>query len=112
MSNEILINITSVETRVAIVEQGLVHEVHLERVSHQGLVGNIYYGKVQRVLPGMQAAFIDIGSERSAFMHAQYIVVLDEQGMEKRITPNQLSDNRQLVHQGQDRVVQVAKDAI
>jgi ribonuclease G len=112
MSNEILINITSVETRVAIVEQGIVHELYLERVSHRGLVGNIYFGKVQRVLPGMQAAFIDIGLERSAFMHAQDVVVLDDNGMEQRIAPNQTPDIRLLLREGQVVPVQVVKDPI
>ena len=63
MSEEILINITPMETRVALVENGVLQEVHIERTQRRGIVGNIYKGKVVRVLPGMQAAFVDIGLE-------------------------------------------------
>ena len=66
---DILINWTPQETRVAVVENGAVQELHLERALERGLVGNIYQGKVARVLPGMQSAFIDIGLERAAFLH-------------------------------------------
>ena len=71
MSEDILVNITPQETRVAIVQQAAVQELHIERTLTRGLVGNIYLGKVVRVLPGMQSAFIDIGLERAAFLHAQ-----------------------------------------
>ncbi len=66
---DILVNWTPQETRVAVVENGVVQELHLERALERGLVGNIYQGKVARVLPGMQSAFIDIGLERAAFLH-------------------------------------------
>ena len=69
MSQEILINITPMETRVALVENGVPQEIYVERNNKRGLVGNIYKGKVARVLPGMQAAFIDIGEARTAFLH-------------------------------------------
>ncbi|GLS12924.1 ribonuclease G [Hydrogenophaga electricum] len=69
MTQDILINWSPQETRVAVVEQGAVQEVHLERTLERGLVGNIYLGKVSRVLPGMQSAFIDIGLDRAAFLH-------------------------------------------
>ena len=69
MSDEILINVTPQETRVAVMQQGVVQELHIERGSQRGLVSNVYVGKVKRVLPGMQSAFIDIGLERSAFLH-------------------------------------------
>jgi ribonuclease G len=69
MGQDILINWAPQETRVAVVEQGAVQEVHLERALERGLVGNIYLGKVSRVLPGMQSAFIDIGLDRAAFLH-------------------------------------------
>src|SRR5579884_2713874 len=69
MTEEILINVSPRETRVAIVENGVLQEIHLERFSRRGLVGNIYKGKVVRVLPGMQAAFVDIGLEKAAFLH-------------------------------------------
>ena len=71
MSQDILINWAPQETRVAVVEQGAVQEVHLERTLERGLVGNIYLGKVSRVLPGMQSAFIDIGLDRAAFLQHQ-----------------------------------------
>src|SRR5271169_5379632 len=66
---DILINITPQETRVAIMMQGAVQELHIERAANRGLVGNIYVGRVARVLPGMQSAFIDVGLERAAFLH-------------------------------------------
>ena len=65
---DILINWTPQETRVAVVENGAVQELHLERTLERGLVGNVYLGKVVRVLPGMQSAFIDVGLERAAFL--------------------------------------------
>src|SRR5580698_1158181 len=69
MNEEILINITPQETRVGLVQQGAVQELHVERTLSRGRVGNVYLGKVVRVLPGMQSAFIDIGLERAAFLH-------------------------------------------
>src|ERR1700759_1897742 len=69
MNEEILINVTPQETRVALVQQGAVQELHVERTLSRGRVGNIYLGRVIRVLPGMQSAFIDIGFERAAFLH-------------------------------------------
>src|SRR5918996_2633063 len=68
-TEEILINVTPQETRVAVIEHGVTHELHVERTSARGLVGNICMGRVIRVLPGMQSAFIDIGGERAAFLH-------------------------------------------
>src|SRR3546814_7838244 len=64
MSEEILRNITPMESRVAVVENGVLQEVHVERTQRRGIVGNIYKGKVVRVLPGMQSAFVDIGLDR------------------------------------------------
>ena len=69
MQQDILINWSPQETRVAVVEGGAVQELHVERTLERGLVGNVYLGKVVRVLPGMQSAFIDIGLERAAFLH-------------------------------------------
>ena len=69
MSEEILINVTSQETRVAVIENGVTQELHIERTSARGLVGNVYMGKVVRVLPGMQSAFVDIAGDRAAFLH-------------------------------------------
>ena len=70
---EILINVTPNEVRAAILENGVLQEVYIERAARRGLVSNIYKGRVSRVLPGMQAAFIDIGLERTAFLHASDI---------------------------------------
>ena len=104
MSEEILVNVTPPETRVAIIENGSVQEVLVERSRKRGLVGNIYKGAISRVLPGMQAAFVDIGLDRAAFLHASDIV--DKNGESK-------SDNiHELVHEGQDLVVQVVKDPL
>ncbi len=107
MSEEILINVTPSETRVAIVENGVLQEVHVERSSKRGLVSNIYHGKVCRVLPGMQAAFVDIGLERTAFLHASDIRTThsgDNEHSEKQI--------RSLLHDGQELLVQVIKDPL
>ena len=72
---EILINATPTEVRAALVDSGVLQEVQIERASRVGLVSNIYKGRVSRVLPGMQAAFIEIGLERTAFLHASDIAV-------------------------------------
>src|SRR5881392_3203136 len=70
MSVEILVNIAPRETRAAILENGVLQEIHIERASRRGLVSSLYKGRVSRVLPGMQAAFVEIGLERTAFLHA------------------------------------------
>ena len=70
MSEEILINVTPMETRVALIENGLLQEIFVERPHSKGHVGDIYLGKVVRVMPGMEAAFVDIGLERAAFIHS------------------------------------------
>ena len=75
MSEEVLINVTPQETRVAVVENGVLQEVHIERARARGIVGNIYQGRVTRILPGMQAAFVDVGLERAAFLHASDVRV-------------------------------------
>jgi len=69
MSEEILINVTPPETRVAVIENGVLQEIVIERMSQQELLGNIYLGEVCRVLPGMQAAFVDIGLSKAGFLH-------------------------------------------
>ena len=74
MSEEILINVTPRETRVAVVENGMLQELHIERASRRGVVGNVYKGRVQRVMPGMQAAFVEIGLGRAGFLHASDIL--------------------------------------
>ena len=109
--HDILINWTPQETRVAIVENGAVQELHIERTLERGLVGNVYLGKVARVLPGMQSAFIDVGLERAAFLH-----VADLHGAGHHPPQPVRSDvavpiERQ-VFEGQSLMVQVIKDPI
>jgi ribonuclease G len=110
MSEEILINDTPVETRVALVDSGMLQEVYIERSRNRGIVGNIYVGRVMRVLPGMQAAFVDIGLERASFLHVTDTVSLDEQGHEIRHDDG--TDIRDLLHEGQLITVQVNKDPL
>ncbi|HEY4583004.1 MAG TPA: ribonuclease G [Lysobacter sp.] len=117
MTEEILVNVTPRETRVAVVENGMLQELHIERGWRRGVVGNIYKGKVQRVMPGMQAAFIDIGLERAAFLHAGDIVkpstVVDAgNGDEAPLPPQPTRPITELLRDGQDIVVQVVKDPI
>ncbi len=108
MSEELLINVTPQETRVAYVENGVLHEVHIERARRRGLVGNVYKGKVSRVLPGMQAAFIEIGLERTAFLHASDIVQTAAEKQENGIRSTETI--MELLREGQDVIVQVVKD--
>ncbi len=110
MSEELLVNITPTETRVAVVENGMLQEVYIERSASKGIVGNIYKGKVVRVLPGMQAAFVEIGLERTSFIHASDISVIDQEGVEQRNA--EVPDIRSLVWEGQALIVQVVKDPI
>jgi ribonuclease G len=112
MSAELLINVTPSESRVALIENGILQEIHIERHTKRGLVGNIYRGKVSRVLPGMQAAFIDIGLDKAAFLHASDIAVHDEIAVEVSETVIEKKDIRELVRDGQDIVVQVVKDPL
>ncbi|MDD5036365.1 MAG: ribonuclease G [Methylococcaceae bacterium] len=105
MSDEILINVTPPETRVAFVENGVLQEVLIERSRRRGLVGNIYKGRVCRVLPGMQAAFVDIGLERAAFLHVSDL----NAGDRERAGGEQIE---LAFKEGQDLVVQVTKDPL
>jgi ribonuclease G len=105
MSEEILINVTPPETRVALIENGVVQEIIVERARRRGLVGNIYKGRISRVLPGMQAAFVDIGLDRAAFLHASDI--LSNGAAEPR--PESIND---LVREGGELAVQVVKDPL
>ena len=77
MSQEILISVTPQETRVAMLQQGMLQEVVIERSNRLGLVGNIYKGRVVRVMPGMDAAFVDIGMDKAAFLHVSDILSMD-----------------------------------
>jgi ribonuclease G len=105
MSQEILINVTPPETRVALIENGVLQELVIERTRDRGLVGNIYKGEVCRVLPGMQAAFVDIGIGKSAFLH---LSDLSSKELEKKGSEN----IEHYLHEGQAIVVQVVKDPL
>jgi ribonuclease G len=109
MTVELLVNVTPQETRVAVLENGMLQEVFIERARRRGLVGNIYKGVVCRVLPGMQAAFVDIGLERAAFLHASDIAIAEES--EKPEYETEENINR-LLQEGQTVLVQVIKDPL
>jgi ribonuclease G len=100
VSEEILINVTPRETRVAVTGSGVVQELLIERAASRGLVGNIYVGRVARVLPGMQSAFVEIGLERAAFLHVADLWDRKDQPIEKTLS------------EGQPLLVQVVKDPI
>ncbi|TSA40754.1 MAG: ribonuclease G [Betaproteobacteria bacterium] len=104
MSEEILINVTPQETRVAVMEQGAAQEIHIERTSSHGLVGNVYLGRVCRVLPGMQSAFVEIGLERAAFLHVADI------WQDQPVAENRPIEK--ILFEGQTLLVQVIKDPI
>ena len=110
MSTEILINASFHEARAAVIEDGMLQELFLERPSRRGLISNIYKGRVSRVLPGMQAAFIDIGLERTAFLHASDIY--DRRHAETGIEPPRTENIRTLVAEGDEILVQVVKDPL
>lgn len=101
MTQEILVNITPQETRVALIEQNAVQELHIERTRQRGIVGNIYLAKVARVLPGMQSAFIDIGLERAAFIHFNDLGEQQPGGQIEKV-----------LFEGQTLMVQVLKDPL
>ena len=101
MTKEIFIHCTSFETRLALVEDAVLQQIHIDRGEAPSLVGNIYKAKVLRVMPGMQSAFVDIGSERNAFLHIDDIY---------RANPSEkIADN---LREGQDLLVQVVKDPV
>ncbi len=104
MKEDILVNTTAQELRVAVMHQGVLQELHLDREATRGLVGNIYLGIVTRVLPGMQSAFIDIGLERAAFLH---VADLWQSRTEAGTTPIEKH-----LYEGQSLLVQVQKDPI
>ncbi|MGL4858400.1 MAG: ribonuclease G [Enterobacteriaceae bacterium] len=112
MASELLINVTPSETRVAYIDAGILQEVHIEREGKRGIVGNIYKGRISRVLPGMQAAFVDIGLERAAFLHASDIMPHTECVAGDEQKNFQVRDIAELVSQGQDLMVQVIKDPL
>ena len=128
MSAELLVNVTPRETRVALIESGVLQEIFIERASRRGLVGNIYKGRVCRVLPGMQAAFVDVGLDRAAFLHVSDIADADAQQVRDPPGSGDSGSNpadagpapmlrngaaiTDLVHDGQEVLVQVVKDPI
>ncbi|NIR32672.1 MAG: ribonuclease G [Gammaproteobacteria bacterium] len=131
MSGELLINVQPTETRVAVIENGMLQEIFVERANRRGLVGNIYKGRVSRVLPGMQAAFVDIGLPRAAFLHASDITALSRQACypadertladaaesELAYADAELGEPRtqginELLREGQEVLVQVVKDPL
>ncbi|MBK9161655.1 MAG: ribonuclease G [Nitrosomonadales bacterium] len=105
MSEEILINVTPQETRVAVMQLGAVQELLIERSRNRGIVSNVYLGRVKRVLPGMQSAFVDIGLERSAFLHVDDIWENSNNGDPAKPIERVLSE-------GQNLLVQVIKEPI
>lgn len=91
MSEEILINVTLMETRVALIENGLLQEIFIERRNKRGHVGDVFQGKVLRVMPGMEAAFVDVGMDKAAFIHASDVSMIDDDGFEVRDNEHRLS---------------------
>ena len=113
MSEEILINVTPYETRVAVVESGVLQDVYIERTRKRGPVGNIIKGRVYKVLPGMQSAFVDIGLERTGFLHVSDLTETVEDleiGDERKLLPENSIDS--LLTEGQEILTQVVKDPI
>ena len=104
---EILLNVTPSEVRAALLENGVLQEVYIERAARRGLISNIYKGHVSRVLPGMQAAFIDIGLQRTAFLHASDIAssLVSENG-------DDVPNIKELVREGEEIMVQILKDPL
>ena len=125
MGSELVINTTSHETRIALIENGTITELYIERSKIKGIVGNIYKGRVIRVLPGMQAAFVDIGMEKAAFLYVadvfdaieEYETFLDAgekkdengEGREYHPVMHPIED---LLQEGQELLVQVSKEPI
>ncbi|HYA85606.1 MAG TPA: Rne/Rng family ribonuclease [Nitrospirota bacterium] len=124
MSSEIIVNAGREETRVALLENSLVTEIYIDRKKDRGIAGNVYKGRIMKVLPGMQAAFIDIGLEKSAFLYvgdvfdssSEYTPLMEDEGLELEIEPkrkrahaNQIED---LLQEGQEILVQVSKEPI
>ncbi len=105
MSKEILINVTPQEIRVAILENGMLNDLYIERSRNRGLVGNVYKGKVVRVLPGMEAAFVEIGLEKAAFLHVSDVA-------HKNKNHNETVHVGQILREGQEILVQVLKDQL
>ena len=107
LREEILVNVTPSEVRAALLENGVLQEVYVERAARRGIISNIYKGRVSRVLPGMQAAFVDIGMERTAFLHASDIAPAPDNELRDGAT-----DIKDLVREGDGILVQVVKDPL
>jgi ribonuclease G len=107
MSTEILVNIGPQETRVALVENGAAQEIYVQRANRHGLTGNIYKGTVKRVLPGMQAAFVDVGLDRTGFIHVADMLRREDSG-----APTELPAVESLIREGQSIMVQIVKDPL
>ena len=109
----ILVDVDPYRTRVVLLEDGLPAELSLERRDRKRLVGNIYKGRVQNVLPGMFASFVNIGEERNAFLYAGDIKpdssMLEGEQIEERITPSTILD---IIKAGQDIMIQIVKEPI
>jgi ribonuclease G len=113
VSEEILINVTPREVRVGVIENGMLQEVHIERTASRGVLGNIYKGKILRVMPGMQAAFVEIGLERAAFLHASDVLRPTPQEVNIANSADVVTPSIfELMQEGQEIFVQVIKDPI
>ena len=124
MSSEIIVNAGREETRVALLENGLVTEIYIDRKKDRGIAGNVYKGRVMKVLPGMQAAFVDIGLEKSAFLYvgdvydstSEYTPMMDDEGLELEVEPKRkrahATQIEDLLQEGQEILVQVSKEPI
>ncbi|MCU0976590.1 MAG: ribonuclease G [Steroidobacteraceae bacterium] len=110
MSTELVVNVTPRESRAALVENGVLQELFVERANRRGLISNIYKGRVSRVLPGMQAAFIDVGLDRTGFLHASDIV--SPPGLDSPVEAPPPSSVRELLREGDEILVQVLKDPL
>src|SRR3546814_8804867 len=110
MTEYIIINVTPFETRVAIITHGTVQELHIERSIQRGYVGNLYLGKVVRVLPGMQSAFVDIGLELAAFIHVADL--RESRQNRSRGVQAVITSIEKLLFEGQSLLVPVAKDQL
>ncbi|UFS72035.1 ribonuclease G [Geomonas sp. RF6] len=119
MGNELVINTTSHETRIALIENGTIAELYVERSRVKGIIGNIYKGRVVRVLPGMQAAFVDIGLEKAAFLYVadvfdameEYETFIEGEEGEEQV-PHPLHPIEELLQEGQELLVQISKEPI
>ena len=116
MTRDLIVSCTPHETKVALLEDGTVAELFIERDAQRGVVGNIYKGRVTRVLPGMQSAFVELGLERDAFLHAADVF---EELDENLLTPEERAAAREretpieeLLREGQDLIVQVLKEPL